>query len=173
MPTTCPTRVPARATTTLVAAARVVYLHDVVASLPKGYDTLVAERGHRLSTVLAADLIVELDRLGHGERRPTTRMRLMAMLTLLSTHTEEVVVMAALTVRGLDDETKARLRVRAAQNGRSMEAEVRAILQASLSEQPTFGRLGTRIHERFAAEGGVDLDLPPRSETPRAAVFEA
>ena len=66
MPTTCPTRVPARATTTLVAAARVVYLHDVVASLPKGYDTLVAERGHRLSTVLAADLIVELDRLGHA-----------------------------------------------------------------------------------------------------------
>ena len=36
----------------------------------------------------------------------------MAMLTLLSTHTEEVVAMAALTVRGLDDETKARLRVR-------------------------------------------------------------
>jgi plasmid stability protein len=81
--------------------------------------------------------------------------------------------MAALTVRGLDDETKARLRVRAAQNGRSMEAEVRAILQDSLSEQPTFGGLGTRIHEQFAAEGGVDLDLPPRSETPRAAVFEA
>jgi hypothetical protein len=51
------------------------------------------------------------------------RMRLMAMLTLLSTHTEEVVAMAALTVRGLDDETKERLRVRAAQNGRSMEAE--------------------------------------------------
>jgi plasmid stability protein len=68
--------------------------------------------------------------------------------------------MAALTVRGLDDETKARLRVRAA-------------LQASLSEEPTFGGLGTRIHERFAAEGGVDLDLPRRSETPRAAVFEA
>ncbi|MCA1673602.1 MAG: hypothetical protein LC799_15855 [Actinobacteria bacterium] len=33
--------------------------------------------------------------------------------------------------------------------------------------------LGTRIHERFAAEGGVNLELPPRSETPRAAVFEA
>ena len=81
--------------------------------------------------------------------------------------------MAALTVRGLDDETKARLRVRAAQNGRSMEAEVRAILQDSLSEQSTFGGLGTRIHERFTAEGGVDLDLPPRSEIPRAALFEA
>jgi len=81
--------------------------------------------------------------------------------------------MAALTVRGLDDETKARLRVRAAQNGRSMEAEVRAILQDSLSEQPTFGGLGTRIHERFATVGSIGLDLPPRSKTPRAAVFEA
>jgi len=42
----------------------------LLGSLPEGYDTPVAERGHRLSTVLAADLIVELDRLRHGERRP-------------------------------------------------------------------------------------------------------
>jgi len=54
----------------LVAAARVAHLHDIVASLPEEYDTLVTKRGHRLSTVLAADQIVELDRLGHGERRP-------------------------------------------------------------------------------------------------------
>jgi plasmid stability protein len=33
--------------------------------------------------------------------------------------------MAILTIRGLDDETRDRLRVRAASNGRSMEAEVR------------------------------------------------
>jgi len=84
-----------------------------------------------------------------------------------------MVAMAVLTVRGLDDETKARLRVRAAQNGRSMEAEVRAVLQDALSEQSTLGGLGTRIDERFAAVGGVELDLPPCSETPRAAVFEA
>ncbi len=79
--------------------------------------------------------------------------------------------MAALTVRGLDDETKARLRVRAAQNGRSMEAEVRAILQDSLAEQPTFGGLGTVL--AFMSGLRPRDDLPPRSETPRAEVFEA
>jgi plasmid stability protein len=76
---------------------------------------------------------------------------------------------ATLTIRGLDDATKARLRVSAARHGRSMEAEVRAILKDALpSEQPSSG-LGSRIHARFAAVGGVDLDLPRRDEMPRAA----
>ena len=38
----------------------------------------------------------------------------------------------AVTVRGLSPELKARLRVRAAHNARSMEAEARAILEAAL-----------------------------------------
>jgi len=80
--------------------------------------------------------------------------------------------MATLTVRGLDDETRARLRIRAAHNGRSMEAEVRAILQELLSPPPSAEGLGSRIHARFAAAGAFDLDLPSRNETPRAAVFE-
>jgi antitoxin FitA len=79
--------------------------------------------------------------------------------------------MATLTIRGLDDETRNRLRVRAAGNGRSMEAEVRAILHDLLSAPPN-GGLGHRIHERFAAAGAFDLDLPGRSEAPRAAVFD-
>jgi plasmid stability protein len=41
--------------------------------------------------------------------------------------------MAALTVRNLPDEVRDRLRTRAAKNGRSMEAEVRAILEAALA----------------------------------------
>ncbi len=44
--------------------------------------------------------------------------------------------MAVLTIRGLPEEVKERLRVRAARAGRSMEAEVRAILvEASLAEE--------------------------------------
>lgn len=44
--------------------------------------------------------------------------------------------MAVLTIRNLPDEVRDRLRVRAAKSGRSMEAEVRAILtQASLAEE--------------------------------------
>ena len=40
--------------------------------------------------------------------------------------------MNQLTIRGVDDELKRQLRVRAAQNGRSMEEEVRQILRYAL-----------------------------------------
>ena len=39
--------------------------------------------------------------------------------------------MAVMTIRNLDDEVREKLRIRAAHNGRSMEAEVRAILAAA------------------------------------------
>lgn len=81
--------------------------------------------------------------------------------------------MATLTVRGLDEETKARLRVRAAHHGHSMEAEVRTILQELLAPTPSALGLGSHIRARFAAAGGVDLDVPPRADAPRAAVFES
>ncbi len=42
--------------------------------------------------------------------------------------------MATLTVRNLDEEVVRRLRIRAAENGRSAEAEHRALLAASLLE---------------------------------------
>ena len=78
--------------------------------------------------------------------------------------------MSTLTVRNLDDALKTRLRVRAAQNGRSMEAEARAILRASLVDgADTDGRLGSRIRARFAGLTGDALELPPRDEVPRAA----
>jgi plasmid stability protein len=79
--------------------------------------------------------------------------------------------MVSLTIRGLDQETKTRLRVRAARHGRSMEAEARHILADALATQedaPSTG-LGSRIHARFAALGGLELDLPTRTEQPRSA----
>lgn len=82
--------------------------------------------------------------------------------------------MASITVRGLDADTEARLRVRATMHGRSMAAEVRAILRETLAEPspaPPTG-LGSRIHTRFATLGGAELELPPRSEQPRAVDFE-
>ena len=71
--------------------------------------------------------------------------------------------MASITVRNLDDDVKQRLRVRAAVNGRSMEAEAREILNTALAVEagPT-KNLGTAIHELFAPYGGVELDIPPR-----------
>jgi len=40
--------------------------------------------------------------------------------------------MATLTIRKLDEDTKAQLRMRAAHHGRSMEAEVREILRSAI-----------------------------------------
>ena len=70
--------------------------------------------------------------------------------------------MASITIRNLDDDVKRRLRVRAAEHGRSMEEEARDILRQVVG-QPTAPRnLGQAIHARFAALGGVDLALPVR-----------
>ena len=79
--------------------------------------------------------------------------------------------MASITIRNLDDEVKTRLRVRAADNGRSMEEEARLILRDAVGREdvPAKG-LGTAIHELFKPFGGVELELPPRGpmrEPPR------
>ena len=44
--------------------------------------------------------------------------------------------MATMTIRNLEDELKARLRIRAAQHGRSMEEEARSILRSALNTEP-------------------------------------
>ena len=63
----------------------------------------------------------------------------------------------------LDDDLKRRLRIRAAENGRSMEQEAREILRSALAVEAAPTRnLGTAIRERFAPYGGVELDIPPR-----------
>ena len=77
--------------------------------------------------------------------------------------------MAAVSVRDLDESVRERLRVRAARHGQSMEAEIRAILTEAVT--PPSGRTGLAqaILARFGDLGGVELDLPTRSQAPRAA----
>lgn len=78
--------------------------------------------------------------------------------------------MATMTIRNIDDELKARLRVQAAVHGRSMEDEARDILRAALSAAPVQGRtLVEAIRTRVEPLGGIDLDLPVR-EPMRAPV---
>lgn len=77
--------------------------------------------------------------------------------------------MAAISVRELDDDVAARLKVRAARHGRSMEAEVRVILLNALASGDEGPNLAQAIRERFADFGGVELELPPRQDLPRAA----
>jgi antitoxin FitA len=76
--------------------------------------------------------------------------------------------MATIIIRGLEDATKKRLRVRASQHGRSMEEEAREILRMALSiRSEGNGNLAELIRRRFAAIGGVE-----RTETPREAMRE-
>lgn len=78
--------------------------------------------------------------------------------------------MGSMTIRGIDDVLKRRLRVQAAAHGRSMEEEARDILRSALStgEAPA-GNLVSAIRARFAPLGGVDLEIAPR-EAARAPV---
>jgi antitoxin FitA len=88
-------------------------------------------------------------------------------------HDSDEIPMATLTIRNLDAALKERLRVRAAQHGHSMEAEVREILDDTLKEpeRPAVN-LYQRIRARFAPFGGVDLDLPPREHAPEPPRFD-
>lgn len=63
--------------------------------------------------------------------------------------------MASITIRNLEEELKQQLRVRAAENGRSMEAEAREILRAALHE--TAGFEYPEAH-RFEAEFGEPVE---------------
>ncbi len=81
--------------------------------------------------------------------------------------------MASITVRNLDDGLKRRLRIRAAENGCSMEQEARDILRAALDEDAAPSReLGTAIHELFRPLGGVELEIPPREATREPPRFD-
>jgi plasmid stability protein len=71
--------------------------------------------------------------------------------------------MASITIRNLDDDVKARLRVRAAEHGRSMEDEAREILRLAVAtERPRPRNLAESIRARVAPLGGLELELPRR-----------
>lgn len=70
--------------------------------------------------------------------------------------------MASITIRNLDDDIKRRLRVRAAEHGRSMEEEAREILRQAVGDQHPPMNLAQRLRARVASTGGVDLEIPAR-----------
>jgi plasmid stability protein len=71
--------------------------------------------------------------------------------------------MATLTIRNVGASMKERVRVRAAQHGRSMEAELRAIVTEALEQDEERGasNLAETIRRRFAPLGGVELEPHP------------
>lgn len=70
--------------------------------------------------------------------------------------------MASITIRNLDDDVKTRLRVRATDNGRSMEEEARIILRKAVKPKMVHRDLASTIRARIMPLGGVELELPPR-----------
>ena len=85
--------------------------------------------------------------------------------------------MTSITIPDVDGHLKQRLKVRAAEHGRSMEAEARDILRSALtgseSEQtPVPGNLAEAIRAIVAPLGGIELDIPSRKPVREPPKFE-
>ena len=78
--------------------------------------------------------------------------------------------MATLLVRKLDETVVARLKARAKANGRSVEAEHRAILETALSPASA-PKSGKELWEWSRRYAGGDLDELPNEEV-RPATFD-
>ena len=71
--------------------------------------------------------------------------------------------MATLTIRNVDPAVQQKLRIRAAEHGRSMEAELRQILRDAVDGRPEREEmnLAEQIRRIFAPLGGVELEPHP------------
>ncbi len=80
--------------------------------------------------------------------------------------------MASITIRNLEDALKRRLRIRAAEHGRSMEEEAREILRRAVGESAPPCDLAIAIRKRIAPLGGIELDVPAREPMPDPPRFD-
>jgi plasmid stability protein len=79
--------------------------------------------------------------------------------------------MPAVTVRNIPEKIHRALKLRAARNGRSTEAEIRLILQESVSPKPRL-KIGSELAALGRRFGGIDLKIV-RDKTPaEPAKFE-
>ncbi len=76
--------------------------------------------------------------------------------------------MASITVRSLPDEVHRALKLRAAGNARSTEAEVRAILEEAVRPKEQM-KMGTALRELGRRLGGLDLHIE-RDKAPAEGV---
>jgi plasmid stability protein len=79
--------------------------------------------------------------------------------------------MASITVRNLDEELKARLRLRAASHQHSMEEEVREILRQALKPDVPSPDLATLARSLFGSQG-AEISLPVRRQGRAAPELE-
>ena len=79
--------------------------------------------------------------------------------------------MASIIIRQLDEKVKEKLRLRAARHGRSMELEVREILNSAVREKPKRINLADAIRRHVEPLGGVDLVVAQREPLPKPVEF--
>jgi plasmid stability protein len=80
--------------------------------------------------------------------------------------------MAAVTIRSLKDETHRALKARAKANGRSTEAEMRAILEDAVLPRERM-RAGTYIRRLVEKYGALDLEIERDKSPARFPDFTA
>ena len=81
--------------------------------------------------------------------------------------------MGSILIRKVDERLKRKLRLRAAQHGRSMEDEARDILKAALAREAQPPRnLYDAIRARIEPLGGVDLPPFPDGPMPDPPKFD-
>ena len=78
--------------------------------------------------------------------------------------------MAAVTVRNIPERTHRALKLRAAHNGRSTEAEIRKILEDAVSTNSVAG-LGSQLAALGLRFGGVELKIARDSRPAEPAKF--
>jgi len=79
---------------------------------------------------------------------------------------EASAAMTSIVISDVDDDLELRLKVRAAEHGRSIEAEARDILRLALGgskgQPAAVTNLGDSIRAIVEPIGGIELDIPPR-----------
>ena len=80
--------------------------------------------------------------------------------------------MASITIRNLDDDVKTRLRVRAAEHGRSMEEEARVIIREAVGPGAGPQSLASIFRAHFGPSNGVELVLPLRQPIREPPTFD-
>jgi plasmid stability protein len=79
--------------------------------------------------------------------------------------------MPAVTVRNLSAEVHRALKLRAAQNARSTEAEIRVILEEAVSPRKRI-KIGSELAAFGQRFGGIDLEFARDQRPTEPAVFE-
>ena len=79
--------------------------------------------------------------------------------------------MPAVTIRNLSEEAHRALKVRAAQHGRSTEAEIRDILESTVRPAQRV-RLGSLLAEIGREAGGVELEIERDKTSSEPISFE-